>query len=346
MLEINVEKVINDWSLIRLNNGSMDIAFLDYGCIITEINVEDKMGVKENIILSYEDLTDYQENPYYFGAVIGRVAGRIKNSTLTINQTVYELESNQDKHHLHGGTNSLHNRIWHYELIENDNLIGVIFTTISKNLENGYPGNLKISVEYTLNNDNEFCIQYHANSDGLTPVALTNHSYFNLSGNIKETIANHKISMSTNAYLALDNELIATHIENIRDGDAFDFRKERKFNDVLKQKKRQQFVTNNGYDHYFIFEQTKAPKIELKHEDSGRKMTITTNEPGVVMYTANELTNNHLFEHVVGKENLAICFETQASPATLWLDNLPTILLEKNKPYERFTKFIFEKMDH
>lgn len=291
MVELSIEKKPNDWTLLRLSNGSIELAFLNYGCIITELNVPDKYGEMENIVLSYNSINDYKKNPFYFGAVIGRVAGRIKDAIFNIGEQTHSLDKNEFPHHLHGGYQSLHQKIWDYRIKEETNALSVVLTTKSSDGENGYPGNVFLSVTYTLTCTNEFTIKYEATTDQTTPIALTNHTYFNLSGNRKETVENHKIEMMADRYLSLDDSLIATDIETIQPNSSFDFKNGKLLKDRFTNKDGQLVIAGNGYDHYFMFSEDGDRRVSVSHPSSGRKMIIKTNEPGLVMYTSNMMND-------------------------------------------------------
>lgn len=167
----------------KLENEFLKVELLNLGATIKKLEVKDKNGNFRNVVLGFDDIEKYRENPAYFGAVIGRTAGRIKNAELKIGDKTYNLDSNNNRNTLHGGKNSISHRFWTVEKIEN----GLVFSIDSPHLDNGYPANLKIKVSYILNK-NELELRYFAKADSLTYLNLTNHSYFNLSGNPENTI--------------------------------------------------------------------------------------------------------------------------------------------------------------
>ena len=169
--------------IYTLENKFLKVELLNLGAIIKKIELRDKNGDMKNIVLGYEDIEKYRENPAYFGAVIGRTAGRIKDGILKLDGTEYQLDKNNNGNTLHGGKNSISHRFWNVENIKD----GLCFSIKSTNLDNGYPANVEIKVSYILNN-NELLIKYFATADRLTYLNLTNHSYFNLSGNSDNTI--------------------------------------------------------------------------------------------------------------------------------------------------------------
>lgn len=341
MVNIYEEKLENGWTLFRMSNVDMDVAFLDYGCTIIEINIPNKVGVKENVVLAYENIHQYKKNPLYLGAVIGRVAGRIKDATFQMGQNTYDLEQNESLHHLHGGNHALHNTIWNYEIKKLEDRVHVIFSLTMKDGNNGYPGNVSIKIIYSLTDCNQFNIQYEAHTDERTPLTLTNHSYFNLSGNIQESIGNHHVQMNADRHLYLDKDLIAKNISEIQSNSLFDFQKGRTLKDGLDTENEQLLITGNGYDHYFMFGEDASKEIIVTHEQSGRQMMIKTDEPGVVMYTMNGVDEPIPLQFGLAEKHIGVCFETQKPAASLWLKELPSIILNKDEKYEQTTSFQF-----
>ncbi|WP_264158176.1 aldose epimerase family protein [Psychrobacillus glaciei] len=192
-----------------------------------------------------------------------------------------------------------------------------------------------------MNNKNEFLIDYSAKTNKTTVLTMTNHSYFNLSENLASTIHNHHIVIDSDEFVELDKELIPTgkkiHVMNT----PFDFRNGRKLADGINSKFTQNMVVNNGYDHYFIFNHQQLENIVVIDETSGRKMTIKTNQPGVLMYTANSLDENLALANGNSKPYVGVCFETQASPASLHHDGFPTVTLNAQETYKKQTVFAF-----
>lgn len=338
-MNITEKKLFDQWIEYTLkNNNDMSVSFLNFGGIITKIAVPNRTGKQENIVLSYENYEQYQENPYYLGAIIGRVAGRIQNASFKLNGNKYILEANERNHHLHGGTKGFHRVIWETTPFQKENIIGVKLSYVSPDGEGGYPGQVHATVTYTLTNHNEFIIDYEAVSDQQTVLTLTNHTYFNLSGNLKNTIENHIVQMNSDKILKLDSELIPTgeilHATNT----PFDFRNGKMLAEGLHSNHPQNMIVGNGYDHYFLLNDG---TINVREKSSGRVMTIKTNQPGVVMYTSNSLEEGVKLRGGVSKKYLGVCFETQGSPASLHHSGLPEIILEAGQKYEKQTVFSF-----
>ena len=312
-----------------LENKFLKVEFLNLGAIIKKIEFKDK-----NIVLGYEDIEKYRENPAYLGAVIGRTAGRIKDGLLKLDNTEYQLDKNNNGNTLHGGKNSISHRFWNVQNIEN----GLCFSIKSSNLDNGYPANIEIKVSYILNN-NELLIKYFVTTDNLTYLNLTNHSYFNLSGDSDNTIYEDILKIDSNYLIGINENSIPCETINL-DNNIFDFREDKKLKEFFKADNEQKTIANNGIDHPYIFNK-EIGKLEIKNLESGIKMSVETNNPAVVIYTANYL------QDIGFKKHSAICFETQEVP-NLYRDkniNVFPTFIDENTHYEKYTKFIFENID-
>ena len=316
--------------VFTLENKFLKVELLNLGAIIKKIELKNKNGDMKNIVLGYEDVEKYRENPAYFGAVIGRTAGRIKNGDLNLTNGIYKLNVNNDGNTLHGGENSISHRFWNVETIEN----GLCFSIKSHNLDNGYPANVDIKVSYILNN-NELLIKYFVTADRLTYLNLTNHSYFNLSGNSNNTIYEDILKIDSDYLIGVDKNSIPCKTVNL-DNNIFDFRKSKKLKEFFKADDEQKSLANNGIDHPYIFN-NKIGKLEIENLETGIKMSVETDNPAVVIYTANYL------QDIGFKKHSAICFETQEVP-NLYKDkniNIYPTFIDENTNYKRYTKFIF-----
>lgn len=341
-MDITTREVINHWKEYTLTNDyGMSVSLLNYGGIITKLIVPDRNGHFENVILAYQDYKEYEQNAYCFGAIIGRVAGRIEKAAFQLNGKNYQLLANEGNHHIHGGETAFHQTIWEAEPFRNQEDVGVRLKHTSPDGEGGYPGDVDIIVTYTLTNKNELHIGYHATTSKKTILTLTNHTYFNLSGDLKETIKNHKVSMNSDQFLELDKELIPTGKRIDVTGTPFDFRQGQWLSAGLHSSYQQNRVASNGYDHYFIFNHRKKPNISISEPTSGRLLDIVTNQPGVVMYTGNQLEDGSDLIGGSAQKHLGVCFETQAPPASLKYDDLPSIILDTDDVYQKHTIFKF-----
>ena len=320
--------------IYTLENKFLKVELLNLGAIIKKIELKDKNGNIKNVVLAYEDIEKYRENPAYLGAVIGRTAGRIKDGILKLDATEYQLDKNNNGNTLHGGKNSISHRFWSVENIEN----GLCFSIKSSNLDNGYPANVEIKVSYILN-DNELLIKYFATTDNLTYLNLTNHSYFNLSGNPDNIIYEDILKIDSDYLIGINENSIPYETINL-DNNIFNFKEAKKLEEFFKADDKQKTIANNGIDHPYIFNK-KIGKLEIKNIKSGIKMSVETNNPAVVIYTANYL------QDIGFKKHSAICFETQEVP-NLYRDkniNVYPTFIDENTNYEKYTKFIFENIN-
>ena len=320
--------------IYTLENKFLKVELLNLGAIIKKIELKDKNGNIKNVVLGYEDIQKYRENPAYLGAVIGRTAGRIKDGILKLDATEYQLDKNNNGNTLHGGKNSISHRFWNVQNIEN----GLCFSIKSSDLDNGYPANVEIKVSYILN-DNELLIKYFATTDNLTYLNLTNHSYFNLSGNPDNIIYEDILKIDSDYLIGINENSIPYETINL-DNNIFNFREAKKLEEFFKADDKQKTIANNGIDHPYIFNE-KIGKLEIKNIKSGIKMSIETNNPAVVIYTANYL------QDIGFKKHSAICFETQEVP-NLYRDkniNVYPTFIDENTNYEKYTKFIFENIN-
>ncbi len=329
-------KEINEFTL--KNDNGIEISCINLGCIITKILSPNRNGSSENIVLGFESLEEYLENPPFFGAVIGRVAGRIKEAQFELEGKTYQLKKNDGNNHLHGGPNGFHKAVWDAATFETKDEVGIRFSYISADGEEGYPGNTTIQVTYTLNNQNQFAIQYEASTDQTTPINLTNHTYLNLSGDLKRDVLNHVLQMESNQFLELNEELLPTgKFVDVADT-VFDFRNGRKIKEGAESMAPQNVLAGGGYDHPFLLD----GKIVLVDEESGRKLLIETDAPSVVLYTGNQLSDDLKINGGTARRHLGLCLETQGLPDAIHHPEFPSIVLEKGQTYTSKTTYTFK----
>jgi aldose 1-epimerase len=323
------------------NEHGLEVTAINYGCTITKILVPDRNGVFENVVLGFDTLEEYQQFSPYFGAVCGRHAGRIANAEFTLDGTTYVLAKNDGGNHLHGGEYGFDKVVWDATLVEEEDAVRLEFSYVSKDGEEGYPGNLQIKVTYTLTNENELVIAYEGVSDQRTVVNVTNHSYFNLSGNLKRDILQHRLTLKSDRFLELNEELIPTGEILPSEGTEFDFRSGRKIVDGTETSNPQNILVGNGYDHPFLLAENGNQEIQLFDEESGRGLNIETDQPGVVLYTGNMLGNDFSIRGVQARKYLGLCLETQGPPDSLNHPHFPSAVLEKGEKYKSVTKYKF-----
>ncbi|MBO0958699.1 galactose mutarotase [Neobacillus sp. MM2021_6] len=326
------------YSFTMVNDHGVEVTAINYGCIITKMMVPDQQGNYENIVLGHDTLDEYVNDPYFLGAVVGRVAGRIKGGSFELDGTPFTLARNENKNHLHGGVRGFDKVVWDAEIVED----GVQFSYLSPDGEEGYPGNLYIQVSYRLNNDNELTIHYEAHSDKKTLLTVTNHSYFNLSGNGKRDILEHTLTIKSNQFLELDHELMPTgtfvNVENT----PFDFTRERVINTGAASLHPQNKLVGEGYDHSFLLHTNHDREIVLSDPESGRTVAIETDEAAVVVYSGNSLKAEGEFRGVPSRKYLGLCLETQALPDAIHHPEFPSIILDKGQQYSSVTTYRFD----
>lgn len=321
------------------NKNGIEVKITNYGGIITSIIVPDKNGKMADVVLGFDNIEQYLEPQPYFGAIIGRYGNRIANGKFKLDNNEYTLVKNNGENHLHGGTNGFDKVIWETKKVCYENKIGVEMTYTSPDMEEGYPGNLEVVVQYTLNNENQLSIFYQAISDKKTLCNLTNHSYFNLSGEGNGTILNHELTLNANHITPTDKGLIPTGELQLVKNTPFDF----KYATPIGQRiddDNPQLKIGNGYDHNFVLNTEKKEEraAALFDPESGRFLEIFTTEPGIQIYTANFLDSS-----LIGKSGNpylkrgAVCLETQHFPDSPNQPNFPSTILEPKKIYSSMT---------
>ncbi|MGB6127684.1 MAG: aldose epimerase family protein [Psychrilyobacter sp.] len=320
-----------------LKNDKLEIGILNYGGIITEIFMSNKDGKKENIVLGYNKIIDYEEKSPHFGAITGRVAGRIEGGSFKLGGVRYNLAKNNGENNLHGGIKGLDKRIWNVSEIKN----GVELFYTSPHMEEGFPARVEFNVRYTLSDDT-LEISYLGTPDRDTILNITNHTYFNLSGNCQDNILNHELYIYADRIPFLDEN-------SIPHGKTFDLT-ETPFNFKTPKKIGKDIDSNNlqlrsakGYDHPFILKKEKELEIYLFHEKTGRKLDVYTDQKSVVLYTGNHLGDNEgkLSCGVMAKPRLGVCLETQDLPNHINVDKFKTTIYTPNHPYKSVTRYVF-----
>ena len=322
--------VIKEYQLI--NKNGISVIILSYGGIIKEINTPNKNGNIENIVLGYKKNNEYLSDKYYVGALIGRYANRIAKSSFKLNDEIIKIDTNENNNHLHGGYNGFHKK--HWELVEYDKKQKFVILSISStDLESGYPGNLNCNVKYTLNDKNEFKIEFFAKSDKDTIFNPTSHSYFNL--NPKDiSILKHKLKINSDNYIPVNNECLPDgSIESVINT-PLDFTISKKVEEEINED-YEQLKTSKGYDHCFVLNKNSSIAAELSSEASGRKLIISTNQPGIQFYSGNHLSKFF-------NKNQGLCLETQHFPDSPNNDNFPTTILMADEEYYSETIYLFD----
>ncbi len=326
------------------NRNGMKVSLTNYGANIVSIIVPDKKGDFSDVVLGYDDIAGYEVNGPGYGSFIGRHANRISNASFVINGKKYEVEKNDGNNHLHGGLVGYNKYVYEEEVFEEDDSISVEFSRLSPDMEQGYPGNLDISVTYTLTDDNELVIEYVAVSDKDTVINLTNHSYFNLAGHDKGTILNHKVMIDADKFTPTDDELIPTG--ELRDvtGTPMDFRKLKAIGEEIDAD-YEPLKQAGGYDHNYVLNISgdEIEKVgELVDEESGRVMEIYTDMPGMQLYTGNFITGTEKGKNgIVYKKRDGVCFETQFFPNSTNIPEFKPCIFKAGQEFDYVTVYKF-----
>ena len=315
------------------NRNGLVSEITNYGARVVSLWVPDNNGNFDDIVLGFDNIDDYiNAKEKYFGATIGRYGNRIKEGKFIINDKEYSLEKNNGLNHLHGGNMGFGDVVWNTKQIDNQTLELNYF---SKNMEEGYPGNLNIKIIYHLNNDDELKIEYFAKTDESTHVNLTHHSFFNLLGAGNETINEHLLYINANSFTPVDETLIPTGNIKLVANTPFDFSVPTKIGKRINQDNNQ-LNFGKGYDHNYVLNNLQSKKIiaaKVLEKESGRVMEVYTNEPGIQFYSGNFLSGTIGKHNKTYKKRSAFCLETQHFPNSPNQDNFPSTLLKPNEEY-------------
>ena len=333
------------YSYTLRNKNGMKVKLIEYGGAINQIKVPDKKGSFDDVVCGYNSLDSYIGADGYQGALIGRIGNRIAKGKFTLDGKEYSLFINNGPNSLHGGEYGFNAKVWDSEAIDGDEP-QVIFTTVSPDGEEGYPGTLNIKVVYTLTENNGLSIEYSATTDKKTIVNLTNHVYFNLGGYASGNVLGHNLWMDADTYLPTDADLIPTGELKPVDGTPFDFRTE-------KPVGRDFVLTDTdmglagGYDHCMNFAGGAQDKPVLRailtDPVSGRRMKVYTDQPAVQFYSGNFLDNaNYPFKNgCPQRKQMALCLETQKMPDSINHDNFTSVVLNPGETYSHKTVYEF-----
>jgi aldose 1-epimerase len=324
------------------NDKGIETTLSEFGGTVVTLKTADKNGVFADIVLGHNSLSPYigrDQNPY-FGSIIGRYGNRIAKGKFSVDGKTYTLATNNGANHLHGGVKGFDQRVWIGKSFRNADGVGVNFSYTSADGEEGYPGNLKIEVRYTLTNTDELHIDYEATTDKATPVNLTNHSYWNLSGNAVRPITGHKLMIKSDRMTPVDDGLIPTgELASVK-GTPFDFNISTTIGERIDQENLQ-LKYGKGYDHNWVLaEQGRSMKLAavLSDPESGRALEIRTVEPAIQFYSGNFLDGS-----VIGKsgkkydQRYGLCLETQHYPDAPNQQSFPNTLLRPGQVYKTST---------
>jgi aldose 1-epimerase len=345
------------------NAHGMSVSILTYGGIIQSLSVPDRRGRSANVTLGFDNIDGYTNAAYvkanpYFGAIIGRYGNRIGGAQFSLNGNTYTLDKNNGPNSLHGGAKGFDKFVWAAQEVPGSNTVGLQLSRTSAAGEGcsdltictGYPGNLHVSVLFTLNNANQLRFDYTATTDAATVVNLTNHSYWNLAGEGSGTIYDHLLKLNASSYTPVDSTLIPTGAIDPVAGTPFDFTTFHAIGERIRNND-QQLVFGRGYDHNFVLNQPSGSGLnwaaKLFDPSSGRKLTILTTEPGIQFYSGNFLdgtlygTSGHQYRQGDG-----LALETQHFPDSPNKPNFPSTRLDPGQTYRSATVYAFSATGH
>jgi aldose 1-epimerase len=324
--------------------GGLSIELISYGAILVSVRQPDRSGKSDEITLGFDSLEGYLSRHPYFGATVGRFANRIAGGSFEVEGKRYELARNNGPNHLHGGKVGFDKRLWEAFPFSRGTVAGVRFSYLSPDGEESYPGSLKVSVTYTLSDNDSLEIRYEATSDKATPINLTNHTYWNLKGAGDGTIGDHLATIYADEYLPVSDALIPTGEIRPTDGTPFDFRSEKRIDADLE--------SVGGFDHCFVVS-TKTtpatssngkplrPMAQVYQPERGRGFRLSGTQPGVQFYTGNSLGG------VTGRggrsfgQYSAFCLETEGFPDAVNQPTFPSAILKPGDKYDEIAKLDF-----
>ena len=327
------------------NNNGMEVCVTNFGARIVSVLVPDRDGIMRDVVLGFDNIKDYQNVKSAFGASIGRYANRINQGRITIDGEIIQLPQNNYGHCLHGGPNG-----WQYKVYKPVEVTrnSISFSLFSPDGDENFPGNVNAKVSYTLTDDNAIRIEYSATADAKTVINMTNHSYFNLSGNPSNPVIDHVLYLNATNFTPVDSTFMTTGEIASVEGTPMDFTTPKAIGRDIENP-YQQLRNGKGYDHNWVLD-TKGNVNELAAKlscpSTGIAVEVYTNEPGIQIYTGNFLKGN-----VVGKNGVAypcrasVCLETQHFPDSPNKPQWPSVLLEPGQKYysECIYKFVVEK---
>lgn len=335
-------QTVHEFTVTR---GGITVKVITLGGIITAIHTPDRHGQTDDIVLGFEHLEGYLKGHPYFGCITGRYCNRIARGRFTLGDKEYQLAKNNGPHHLHGGNVGFDKVLWQAKEIQRDHAIGLELSRLSPDGEEGYPGNLDVTVRYLLTDHAELVIEYEATTDKTTHVNLTNHTYFNLGGIKGGSILDHELLLNAASITPTDDTLIPTgKIQPVK-GTPFDFTDFKPIGrDIAKVG-----GNPNGYDVNYVINRHDGPGLPLaakvRDPKTGRTLEVYTTEPGVQLYTGNFLDGS-----IVGKGGVAyqkhfgFCLETQHFPDSPNQPDFPTTVLKPGQRYQSKTVYKFGRL--
>ncbi|MBC7770371.1 MAG: galactose mutarotase [Phycisphaerales bacterium] len=328
----------------RMRAGRISADVMNYGAILMALRAPDRVGHAENIVLGFDALEPYLAGTPYFGAIVGRYANRIAGARFALDGQDYRLAANDGRNHLHGGSRGFDKVVWDAEAFEREDAAGVLLRYVSADGEEGYPGQLRVEVTYTLNADDRLTIDYRAETSLPTHVNLTHHSYFNLSGDALRSVETHELMIEAGHYTGVDAELIPQGAPQAVDASPFDFRAAQLIGARIEEDDPQ-LRAGGGYDHNFVLHKPSpgalARAAVLRDPPSGRVMELRTTEPGLQFYSGNHLDGSLSGAHGPFARRTGLCLEPQHFPDSPNRPDFPATVLRPGTTYRSRTEFLF-----
>lgn len=333
--------------LYTLTNATgMEVRIITYGGRIISLTSPDKTGNYQNVVLGFDNLDQYIEENPYFGALIGRYANRIEKGEFYLDGQKYSLAVNNGENHLHGGDKGFDKVVWQAKVDDATNSLALSY--LSRDMEEGYPGELEITVTYTLNDDNSLDVNYQATTSKKTVINFTQHAYFNLSADFSKDILDHEVVINADHYLPVDGTQIPTGEKREVQRTYFDFREPQAIGThIEKTLEEQQLEHGAGYDHCWVLNEGAPAKFRFAasayHQGSGRLLEVFTDQPGIQLYTGNHLDGTLPIPGGVGnyERRTGFCLETQNFPDAPNQENFPPATLVPGETFTSITTFKF-----
>lgn len=323
------------------NKNGASLRAINYGATLTAIEMPDRNGQLANVVLGFTTVKEYIEHKAFFGATVGRVAGRIKDGQFELNGEKYQLILNEGKHHLHGGGH-FNQQIWESKSKITKEGGELHFNYFSPTGEKGYPGNLNVSVVFTLTEQNQWKIKYQAETDQATLFDPTNHVYFNLSGQPHSTILDHELTLKSDKIVELQTDLIPTGELTEVKGTAFDLNKGHKLRAGIESRHPQNQLVK-GYDHGFVLvNKINEEAAILVDSSSGRRLKMYTDRPAVVVYSGNQLNGEFELNGLPVQRYAGMTLETQGLPDAMNHQGFGSIVLKPGEKYTSETSYTFD----
>lgn len=333
--------------LFKIKNGNgIEMAITNFGAIVQSLIVPDANGNSTDIVLGYDTLQEYIKDPYYMGAIVGRYSGRISSGNILINGNKYTISTRVEGFHHHGGKTGFNKKVWSARGFQENDRVGVVLNYLSVDGEEGFPGNLDVTVIYSLNNDNEWKVDISAVTDRSTILNIAQHSYFNLNGYTENlsTVLGHRLNIFTDLFLPVNSSIIPSgEIKSV--SSSFDFTKETIIGYKIDSNDPQ-LVLTGGYDHSFVLKKNNSPELiaaaTLCDAKSGRKITVHTTEPAVHFYSGNFLEDGHHGKNGVGfQKHAGLCLEMQHFGDSPNQPHFPSTVLNPGDKFTSTTLYLF-----